>query len=426
MKKFFLFIFIILLIFPLISAVELNMKDSFQQGETMIAKVSGNFVTQITKDNIFFYKGHVRIPMDWGMAKVNDDYYIYASLEGKTQDNYSISIENVQYMVGSQISKENIVKNFTITNSTAYFSVKPGVITTSSDFSLQVQNLQDAQIAINVNTPVTNGSERDIFISSSNSHSDSIIVKSGEIKLMNFILGNGESSLQMVELSYENFTYEIPVFITTSSTESKVLFFRLEPTEIISSISTNSTTKKTVYIYNTGTSDITNISLSLSDSITPFVNLSQNKIDKIAANNNAQIDLSFFSLVETDADGTLMVIENGIPIYSQISIKFLNNYIPPNQIQPYTEKTCAEIPGVVCNQDETCDQQTIYAKDNVCCPGVCQSTTSNPWTGRIIAIVILLAIVGGLIWFYKKKYKKAKNKVDLLKIANKKNIKPSR
>jgi len=421
MKKFFLVFFLILLFFPFISAVELNMKDSFQQGETMIAKVSGNFVTQITQDNVFFYKGHVRIPVDWGMAKINDDYYIYALLEGKTQDNYSISIENVQYMKGSQIISDNIIKNFTITNSTADFSLKPGVITTSSDFSLQVQNLQDKQITINAKTPTTNNSERDIFVSSANSHQDSIIVKSGEIKNINFILGSGQSSLQMVELSSGNFTYEIPVYITTSSTESKPLLFRIEPTEIISSIPTNSVTKRTLYIYNTGSSEITNVSLSLSDAIKPFVNLSKNTIDKIAANSNAQIDLSFFSSGEINADGTLKAMENGVIAYSQISLKFLNNYVQPNQTQSYTEKTCAESQGVICNQDEKCDKETIYARDNVCCLGTCQTTSSNPWTGRIIAIVILAVIATALVWFYKKKYKKAKNKVDLLKIAKGKN-----
>ena len=38
-------------------------------------------------------------------------------------------------------------------------------------------------------------------------------------------------------------------------------------------------------------------------------------------------------------------------------------------------------------------------------------------TGKIIGIVILILIIGVGIWFYKKKYKKAKKPANLLKIA---------
>ncbi len=85
MKKFFLFLFLILLIFPLISAVEFTLDSSYMQGETIITKISGNFLTPLTKDNVFFYKEHVRIPVDYGIEKINKEYYLYASLSGKTE-----------------------------------------------------------------------------------------------------------------------------------------------------------------------------------------------------------------------------------------------------------------------------------------------------------------------------------------------------
>src|SRR4030042_4680810 len=117
------------------------MGESLSQGETIITKVSGNFLTPVTEENIFFYRGHVRAPMEYGVAKIGDDYYVYALTTGKTAGDYSLSIENVQYMKGAEISDENIIKNFSITNLTAAFSVKPGFIISSGNFSLEIQNL---------------------------------------------------------------------------------------------------------------------------------------------------------------------------------------------------------------------------------------------------------------------------------------------
>src|SRR3989344_8001940 len=52
----------------LISAAEINFirtenSSDFNQGETLIAKVSGNFIEQPTSNNVFFYRSHVRVPM---------------------------------------------------------------------------------------------------------------------------------------------------------------------------------------------------------------------------------------------------------------------------------------------------------------------------------------------------------------------------
>jgi hypothetical protein len=421
MKRFSLIFLLIFLLLPLVFAVEFNLKESFSQGETIITKVSGNFLSQITRENVFFYREHVRVPIDYGSAKIDDDYYIYAILTGKSPGNYSISLENVKYMKGSEVVEGDIVKNFTITNSTADFSLKPGVVIATDDFFVEVQNLLDEQITIDVKTQTSNSSARDIFVftEETNAKEAEISVKSGEIKRIYFKLGSGAQSFQDIEFSSGNFSYELPVYISESLGE-KEAEFKLEPSELILSIPTNSVTKRTIYLYNTGSREIENISLSLSDELSPFVSLSQESINKLEANSNVPIELSLFSPGETEVSGNLKVnLNREIMLYSQISLKFLNNYTPTNESQS-SVKTCAELGGKICTSNEKCSQQTIYAKDNVCCPGTCESTEKRSPAGVIIAIVILVVIAGGLFWFYKKKYKKAKRPVDLLKIAKSK------
>jgi len=413
-----------LLFFQFISAVEFNVKSSYSQGETIITKVSGNFLTPIAKENVFFYREHVRVPVDYGIAKIDEDYYIYALLVGKSEGNYSISIKDVKYMRGAEVAEDDIVRNFTITKETASFSLNPGFYVASERFYVEVQNLEDNQITVNVKASTVNTSARDILVSSegTTAKETQISVKSGEIKRIYFNLGDGNPSLEFVELKSGNLTYRLPVYILTSSqtTEEE---FKLEPSELILSIPTKSATQRSVYLYNTGNREITNISFSLSEEIKPFVNLSDSHIDKLEAKSNYPIGLSFFSPEEIEISGILKTNINGeYMLYSHISLKFLDDYVSVNESESSSVKTCSELGGRICSSNEKCSQQTLYAKDNVCCLGVCEQTKKKSSAGIIIAILIIFILLVLGVWFYKKKYKRAKKPVDLLKEAKGKKL----
>ena len=141
----------IILSLPFVSAVEVDIKNEYSQGETLLAKFSGSFVDPILKDNVFFYRGHVQVPFNYDIAKINDDFYVYALLPENT-GNYSLVIKNVQYNKATKIVDDEIWLNFTISNNTADFSVNPGFIITKEPFSLKVQNLQDKKVDIVINT----------------------------------------------------------------------------------------------------------------------------------------------------------------------------------------------------------------------------------------------------------------------------------
>jgi len=206
MKKF-LIVFIFLFLLSFFSAASINMNEEFDSGETLIANIKGNFVTPITDSNVFFYRGHVRIPLTYDVQKINNEYYVYAQLLDKEENNYSISIEDVTYFVGSGTSTEDIVKTFTITNLTADFSVNPGFLYTSKDFSLELRNLQESEITVD------------------NSEGESLDLLSGEIKDLDFDISNmaNETGLVFIELSTENLIYSIPIYIVSSSGDSSII-----------------------------------------------------------------------------------------------------------------------------------------------------------------------------------------------------------
>ena len=408
MKKL-IFLLLLFLIFPIISAVEFDMKEEFSQGETLMAKVSGNFLLPLQKDNVFFYRGHVRMPVEYDIKKIDEDYYIYALLIGKEPKNYSIALENIRYMKGGEMSEKNIIRNFTINNQTADFSINPG-FASETEFSIEVQNLQDKKITIQVNT------KADVNISGE-TYQEPITLKSGQKKDIDFIFETSEPIFKIIELSTENLNYQIPASIPTTEIQAEEIF-KFEPSTLIFSASTNSETEKTIYLYNTGDEEIIDITLFLSDSLKLYVNISHESIDKLDANSNIPIKLTFLSEEEFELEGHIQAKQEEKIVYSQISVKFLTDYVPTEEPpQEYTTKTCVELGYAICSRNEKCSNDDIvYAKDNVCCTGICELKETTQ-TGKIIGIIILIAIIIIGIWFYKKKYKKAKKPVDLLKVA---------
>ncbi len=449
MKKSAVFILVLLLFscLPLVTAVEFDMKDNYAQGETIIAKLSGNFQTSVTKDNIFFYRGHVRIAMEYDITKIGEDYYLYAILSGKSPADYSVSVEDVKYMKGREIIEDDIIRNFSITNDTAPFSLKPGFVVSSEDFFVEVQNLRDSKIIIDVKTQTNTSGGREILILPDELKEYSLSLNSGEIEKINFKLGLGEPALQEIELSvkgeepvvsgktcffWENctqtsaggspgLTYKLPVYIPAGKAKPKEKGFRLEPAELISSFPANTTAKRTFYLHNTGGNELKNISLSLSNSLKPFVNLSVAKIDKLANNSNAPVELSLFSAIETEIEGSIKAETGNLTADSFISLKFIRDYVPVNESKSNETKTCAELQGKICTQEEQCDTLPVYAKDNVCCTGTCKKIEKS-YSGKIIAVGLIAVVILFLVWFYYARYKKAKRVTDFMKLAKKQKI----
>lgn len=330
-KKIFFVLFAALFFLSFISAGQIDLNSEYAQEETLIAKVSGNFVDAITEENVLFYRQSVKVPVQFDIAKINEDYFIYALLKNKEPSNYSLRIENVRYFLGAEIIDEDIVGNFTILDETADFSINPGIIITEKDFILEVQNLQASSIEIESNE----------------TYSEPISLISGEIKDLTFDLGD-ETSFRFLELKSQNTIYKIPVFAFVESsgqTENQIQ----EQNETSSEVNVeNETSSET----NNGTSE---------DSNKTFFEQIKEKIIKSA-----------------------------------------------------TTKTCAELNGTICTENQVCSGDSKYAKDAVCCTDVCEEKKKSN-TGRIIGWSLIIVIILFLVWFFKKKYRKAKREVDLFK-----------
>ncbi|MEK6906324.1 MAG: hypothetical protein AABW81_01745 [Nanoarchaeota archaeon] len=439
MKKSVLIIFASLLFIPTIFAVEVGMKNEFDSGETLIVKISGNFINSITKENIFLYRGHVRTAILPELVKIDDDFYIYFQLSGKNSGNYSFSIENAKYMKGTQISEEDIIKNFSINNQTADFSVNPGAVISDTDFSLELQNLQDKTITVKVNTETVSGDSKgffSIFDGVNQVKKEELVsLKSGEFKKIYFNLNSiNHSTFNKIYLSTNNTSYEIPVSITSnksiinnnnytngSDDETLTNELKFRPSELDIVISTNSETKKIIYLSNIGEDNINNITIFLSNKLKQYSNISVKKINELKSNSSYKLELSFFSSGENkNVSGEIKAVyfigteENSV--YLPVNLSILKGFISDSKINNKTsliELTCSEINGIVCEDDESCDGDSELTKSVLCCTGKCKKESVSS-TGKIIGWSIIIFIMLFLFWFFKVKYRGAKKEVNLL------------
>ena len=396
-------IFVLILTISLISSVEITMKSEFKKGETFLAKVSGNFVDPVFSDNVYFYRNHIKTAFENDIEKINDEYYIYALLpqtDPPLNTTYSLVIKDIKYYQGSKIIDDDIVKNFTITNETADFSIKPGFIKTNTDFYVTVQNLLDKKINLDVN-----------------SGEKTVELKSGEIKRIDFSIKNiSETVFKEISLKSGSFEYKIPAYIIANQSEPNRTTireeFRFSPIKLDVDSATNSKKTFPIYIINDGEELVENIELEISDSIKDFVNISKTKIDEIDSNSKIKLDLEIFSDKDVNIKGQIKAKTQERIIYMPVALNFVKGYKPANETKIPDEVvlTCDGLGGKICQQDEKCSGDIENIGEIECCFAECKSGSNGGGgftTNQIIGFTLLLLLIVLIFWFYKKKFRGA-------------------
>jgi hypothetical protein len=430
---FLLIIFSVMLIVSVdfISAIQIEMNKEFAQQETMIAKISGNFIDALGNNNILFYREHVKVPTQFTLSKISDDYYLYAVLSNKIAGNYSLQIQNAKYKIGTQIKEEDVIKNFTITNNTADFYVVPGFVKTKENFSLELTNLRDNKIEVEI-TPQNNSNSKETgFFESlfgTGAGFETIELSSGQTKKVEFDFDDTllESDFKGILLESGNTSYSVPVYmeVKNKTTEKEgVGRLNFEPLVLNISIATNSSAKGIIYLKNKENLSVRNVSIYVSDSLKPYVNLSVEEIEEINENSSIRIELLISSgKDEGNFEGQLTAkYENETEelfAYSALFLSFIKDFVPAygeENVTVVNTKTCAELNGTICNASEICSGESVYAKNEKCCLASCQFAEKSS-AGKYIGWGLVAVVILFLLWFFMK-HKRVRPKVDLLKIG---------
>lgn len=200
MKKIICFFVLIFLFLQSVSAISSDLKESYSPGETAITEIYGNILEPITKEMIEFRRGHILVPFDYDVGKINQNYYLWF-ITPETQLNYTLIIKNITTTVSGKLQKINYEKNFSTSGSLNDYSVKPGLIITEKDFEIKVQLNDDANKIIEGK-----------FLESSE-----ITLRPGENILKFSITGINETSSFNMTLG----KYSIPVYVKVNKTSAR-------------------------------------------------------------------------------------------------------------------------------------------------------------------------------------------------------------
>lgn len=448
----------LVLIFPLVSSVDFQMKENITRGETIMAKISGNFLDAPVSSSIFLYRknGQVQVPMEFKIKELGGEYYLYGQTfkEGNplVEDNYSIVIKNVRYLrILGEITTDNIIKNFTVNSDIADFFIDPGFIETKDNFSITVKNLQDKKINIEVIAGKVTQAEGNssgglwerLFGGTSEKESNEESVEQlvslipgeeKEIKINSF--ASNKDVMKNLALQTENTLYSIPVYVLGSSVEEKpvVIFekekFYFDEDKIEEFLLTNETLEKKVNLVNNVGLDISNITLDYTYSVEGILNLTPKNISFIRNNDSKEMTIKL-GLSKEELSSIMNSSSNNKNYYGFIRAKAGENlstkvelnitFFKTNVSLPTVKnKTCSEAGGKVCNETTKCEGELKYFVENKepvnCCVGICKNSASSPvW--KFLGWIILVCVIIFLVWFFLKKYRGAKNEVNLIKAA---------
>lgn len=405
---------LMLVLISSVSAIDLNVKDTFAQGETFYATLEGDINSVLSQNNVIFYRGHTRVPIEATFLQINNTYYISAQLLGKQPGNYSIEIQDLEYIELREQKTIDLVKNFTISEDIADFIVEPELIITESDFKINLENLVSSQIEIS---------------SDSWEGVNSFKIPSGENQEIDFSINNLEASeLVFIKLSSTNTEYLVPIYIDKEP-KQKIVKIDVEPLELIVQMSTNVSYNysRIIYINNTGDFDLEDISIILSDSLEPYTNLSTDFISEISEGDSVKIGAFFFPNDSSNDVCGAIYFEINSEIYQTLPV-FLNmteSYIPISTDNEITEndlsltKSCEQLNGNVCEDNEDCEGVIENSLNGNCCIGKCAKKESSGSTSKIVGWVLIIGVIAFVVWFYLTKYKGVKPSVDLLKFSRK-------
>ena len=373
-------IFLVLLILPNVLAVSVDLKENYSPRETLIAKITGNFLETLDSNNIFFYSDRLLVPMDYDVGKFGNDYYLYAILPNKER-NYTLVLKDISYFEMGEDKRGDLEFNFTVSGQIADFTINPGFVVTSKDFNLDLESNID---------PITLQVKYLDF-------STEVEVPAGRTKSILVPLTFSEEDLDFVEVksSGADISYEIPVnqiarpaapkSLVFSKTFYNLTVFKGSPNQIV------------LYLQNAGQEDLKNIEIVSSNEDVVII---PETVSSLKSTNFIEINLSITPKVNTEF--TVSANSDDVSADTTININLIEvgpGGLVPDEIRQYS---CPEI-GAICTDKQYCDGQEVATLETEhCCAGQCKR--KFPTTIVITIILIIgIAVIGYYIWKLKQK-----------------------
>ena len=401
--KYFLFLFLVLFFSVSASAsVGVVLDDVYSPGQTIITNLEGDFLSSISREDLSFYDDRKLIPMVYDLAKLGETYFMYVVLPLEVR-NYTLRIKDAHYFEGGVEVRSTISQNFSVVGNVTGFSVSPGLMITSGDFSIKLRNL---------------GSSLEVA-SSFEGVGDNYNLGAGkttEVKLSTQHIS--ESGLYSLSFSGDGLAYKIPVMVLkegspgfdneTLHSDSNVPFV-LRPNELSIDLLKGSSTSLNISIENSADYMLDEILFSYSDDLSGIIEVTPARLTNITPLSVMSTTLVIRVPNREDLfEGSLTAFSSNYSDSSLVLIRSLSEAPAPPQggSNMIVSQSCVSLGGILCYADEVCSSSSVSSAEGSCCLGQCILDESSGGTSKIVVTIIIILVLVILFFLYRK-YKKS-------------------
>ena len=355
----------------------------------MIAELSGSIFGSLSASDIEFTRGHVQVgSFEYDLKRLGDRYFLYA-VAPFAPNNYTLLIHNVETLINGQQVVIDFMQNFTVTNETAPYTLRPGLIITGQDFDISFTSYaelpQEISLEVAGNTTLVLAPG----------------VTTREVEIEEFTYGFHTLLLGRYEFSLYS-TYVAPATNHTSSGPPRIIelspgrfdhrFIRGTEPHVV-----------TFIIRNTAERDLSGFEFTYDDD---RFKLEPSRLRKLKANETATFNLTVLSEESISDLFTILVDDEEfeLPLELLFDEENASTVVAPSSNVTTSSVTgqysCNELNGRVCLTSQQCSGETVTTKEGACCRGSCidvKKTTSLVWLGYVIGLIalLILIIIGG-------------------------------
>jgi hypothetical protein len=195
MRKLLLILLLVFFLINVSAEIVVELKESYSPRETIIASVDGDVLSTISSSQINLKRdGHIDVAFEHGIIKINGRYYLWLNAPTLT-GNYSLVLKNVVTTVNGFVQQIEYRRNLIVSGENINFSIKPGVVVTSSYFEIDAFVYDSKVNEVEVSFPETrtvslNPGKNKIGFSISNvKGSEFVMIKIGEYMVPALIFG---------------------------------------------------------------------------------------------------------------------------------------------------------------------------------------------------------------------------------------------
>ena len=373
---------LILLFLESTNAISSDLKTEYERGESIIIEISGNILEPIDKKDVEFLRGHVAIPIEYDLRKLENKYFLWA-IAPQNANNYTLVINNIATTSAGRTEIVDFRQNFSVTENLSDYSIKPGFISAQEDFIVSVQLNEDSEKTINLNFP----DEREI------------VLKPGRNDI-GFSIASVNAS-ELIEINIGKYVFHALIISKSKS------IFEINPKYIESVLLLGDNATYPFQIINLEEEDV-NVNIEYDKTI---FSISAENIN-LKAKGAVELNMSLIGNIaeEMKKNGinqSIFIRSDGFFIELPVVIKFTEKQGEAET--PYLEEYekleyCPKLNGIVCTAGESCDGESRASLDGACCIGKCTKEETggySPWIGYTIAGVLFILILV-IFWKYRK------------------------